>query len=70
MQAAAGGFLQGCGAKQGLPGARRWFADTQFDAVLFCGDCRAPSPPPAPPAALAPAGAAASSAMVRVSVCV
>ena len=45
--------------------ARRWFADTQFDAVLFCGDCRVPSPPPLP-AALAPAGATASAAAVRV----
>lgn len=27
----------------------RWFADTQFDAVLFCGDCKLPSPPPPPP---------------------
>ena len=26
----------------------RWFADTQFDAVLFCGDCKLPSPPPPP----------------------
>lgn len=26
----------------------RWFADTQFDAVLFCGDCKLPTPPPPP----------------------
>jgi hypothetical protein len=25
----------------------RWFADTQFDAVLYCGDCKLPTPPSA-----------------------
>lgn len=24
----------------------RWYAETEFDAVLFCGDCKLPSPPP------------------------
>lgn len=32
----------------------RWFADTQFDAVLYCGDCKLPSPPPPSIAALDP----------------
>ncbi len=42
----------------------RWFADTQFDAVLFCGDCKIPSPPPPPAAAFDPNGGVTSFAAV------
>ncbi|EIE21327.1 hypothetical protein COCSUDRAFT_48069 [Coccomyxa subellipsoidea C-169] len=42
----------------------RWFADTQFDAVLFCGDCKIPSPPPPPAAAFDPNGGVTNFAAV------
>ena len=42
----------------------RWFADTQFDAVLFCGDCKLPSPPPPPAASDDPNSAVTSFAAV------